>query len=249
MPYYSYGYGYDSANLIYLILLVPVLLLSLYAQAAVSGNFSRYSKVTNRRGLTGAQAAAGVLRAHGITDVGIARCSGKLTDHYDPRNNTIFLSDSVYDAATVAAVGVAAHEAGHAVQYAVGYGPVKLRSAIVPITQFGSAITPWLIILGLIFSFPVLIDVGIVFFGLAVFFQLVTLPVEFNASRRALASLESAGVLAADELGMTKRVLSAAAMTYVAGLLVSLMSFLRILLIPLYLWLYCIKAAVIPAVS
>ena len=111
MPYYSYGYGYDSANLIYLILLVPVLLLSLYAQAAVSGNFSRYSKVTNRRGLTGAQAAAGVLRAHGITDVGIAHCSGKLTDHYDPRNNTIFLSDSVYDAATVEAVGVAAHEA------------------------------------------------------------------------------------------------------------------------------------------
>lgn len=135
MPYYSYGYGYDSANLVYLILLVPVLLLSLYAQAAVSGNFSRYSKVTNRRGLTGAQAAAGVLRAHGITDVGIARCSGKLTDHYDPRNNTIFLSDSVYDAATVAAVGVAAHEAGHAVQYAVGYGPVKLRSAIVKTTQ------------------------------------------------------------------------------------------------------------------
>ena len=147
MPYYSYGYGYDSANLIYLILLVPVLLLSLYAQAAVSGNFSRYSKVTNRRGLTGAQAAAGVLRAplHAgeITvsqafDVGIARCSGKLTDHYDPRNNTIFLSDSVYDAATVAAVGVAAHEAGHAVQYAVGYGPVKLRSAIVKTTQFSS---------------------------------------------------------------------------------------------------------------
>ena len=130
MPYYSYGYGYDSANLVYLILLVPVLLLSLYAQAAVSGNFSRYSKVTNRRGLTGAQAAASVLRAHGITDVGIARCSGKLTDHYDPRNNTIFLSDSVYDAATVAAVGVAAHEAGHAVQYAVGYGPVKLRRAL-----------------------------------------------------------------------------------------------------------------------
>lgn len=125
MPYYSYGYGYDSANLIYLILLVPVLLLSLYAQAAVSGNFSRYSKVTNRRGLTGAQAAAGVLRAHGITDVGIARCS-QASDHYDPRNNTIFLSDSVYGAATVAAVGVAAHEAGHAVQYAVGYGPVKL---------------------------------------------------------------------------------------------------------------------------
>jgi len=150
MPYYSYGYGYDSANLIYLILLVPVLLLSLYAQAAVSGNFLRYSKVTNRRGLTGAQAAAGVLRAHGITDVGIARCSGKLTDHYDPRNNTIFLSDSVYDAATVAAVGVAAHEAGHAVQYAVGYGPVKLRSAIVKTTQFSSQASFIILMLGLV---------------------------------------------------------------------------------------------------
>lgn len=162
MPYYSYGYGYDSANLVYLILLVPVLLLSLYAQAAVSGNFSRYSKVMNRRGLTGAQAAAGVLRAHGITDVGIARCSGKLTDHYDPRNNTIFLSDSVYDAATVAAVGVAAHEAGHAVQYAVGYGPVKLRSTIVKTTQFSSQASFIILMLGLVlYSQPILL-LGIV---------------------------------------------------------------------------------------
>ena len=200
MPYYSYGYGYDSANLIYLILLVPVLLLSLYAQAAVSGNFSRYSKVTNRRGLTGAQAAAGVLRAHGITDVGIARCSGKLTDHYDPRNNTIFLSDSVYDAATVAAVGVAAHEAGHAVQYAVGYGPVKLRSAIVKTTQFSSQASFIILMLGLVlYSQPILL-LGIVLFGVVAFFQLVTLPVEFNASRRALAAIESRNLLTDDEL-------------------------------------------------
>ena len=231
MPYYSYGYGYDSANLIYLILLVPVLLLSLYAQAAVSGNFSRYSNVTNRRGLTGAQAAAGVLRAHGITDVGIARCSGKLTDHYDPRNNTIFLSDSVYDAATVAAVGVAAHEAGHAVQYAVGYGPVKLRSAIVKTTQFSSQASFIILMLGLVlYSQPILL-LGIVLFGVVAFFQLVTLPVEFNASRRALAAIESRNLLTDDELRGARSVLRAAAMTYVAALLVSFAQLLRLIIL------------------
>ena len=226
MPYYSYGYGYDSANLVYLILLVPVLLLSLYAQAAVSGNFSRYSKVMNRRGLTGAQAAAGVLRAHGITDVGIARCSGKLTDHYDPRNNTIFLSDSVYDAATVAAVGVAAHEAGHAVQYAVGYGPVKLRSAIVKTTQFSSQAS----FIILIYSQPILL-LGIVLFGVVAFFQLVTLPVEFNASHRALETLEGEHILEDEEMAGARKVLRAAALTYVAALLSSLLQLLRYVLI------------------
>ena len=231
MPYYSYGYGYDSANLIYLILLVPVLLLSLYAQAAVSGNFSRYSKVTNRRGLTGAQAAASVLRAHGITDVGIARCSGKLTDHYDPRNNTIFLSDSVYDAATVAAVGVAAHEAGHAVQYAVGYGPVKLRSAIVKTTQFSSQASFIILMLGLVlYSQPILL-LGIVLFGVVAFFQLVTLPTEFNASSRALAAIRETSLLDEEETQASKKVLSAAAMTYVAAVGVALMSLLRLLTI------------------
>ena len=225
MPYYSYGYGYDSANLIYLILLVPVLLLSLYAQAAVSGNFSHYSKVTNRRGLTGA--AASVLRAHGITDVGIARCSGKLTDHYDPRNNTIFLSDSVYDAATVAAVGVAAHEAGHAVQYAVGYGPVKLRSAIVKTTQFSSQASFIILMIGLVlYSQPILL-LGIVLFGVVAFFQLVTLPVEFNASHRALETLEGEHILEAG----ARKVLRAAALTYVAALLSSLLQLLRYVLI------------------
>ncbi len=189
MPYYSYGYGYESANLIYLILLVPVLLLSLYAQAAVSSNFSRYSKVMNRRGLTGAQAAANVLRAHGVMDVGIARCSGSLTDHYDPRDNTIYLSDTVYDRPTIAAVGVAAHEAGHAVQYAVGYGPVKLRSAIVKTTQFSSQASFIILMLGLILYSQTMLLLGIVLFSMVAFFQLVTLPVEFNASHRALSSL------------------------------------------------------------
>ena len=231
MPYYSYGYGYDSANLIYLILLVPVLLLSLYAQAAVSGNFSRYSKVTNRRGLTGAQAAAGVLRAHGITDVGIARCSGKLTDHYDPRNNTIFLSDSVYDAATVAAVGVAAHEAGHAVQYAVGYGPVKLRSAIVKTTQLSSQASFIILMLGLVlYSQPILL-LGIVLFGVVAFFQLVTLPVEFNASRRGLKMLTEGGYISyGSEEQAAKKVLRAAAMTYVVAALSTFLTFLRLVM-------------------
>ena len=183
MPYYSYGYGYDSANLIYLILLIPVLLLSLYAQAAVSGNFSRYSKVTNRRGLTGAQAAAGVLRAHGITDVGIARCSGKLTDHYDPRNNTVFLSDSVYDAATVAAVGVAAHEVGHAIQHATGYSPIKVRNAIVPAVNVCNMLSMPIILLGIILSYnQTFVDLGIILFSATVLFQLITLPVEFNGN-------------------------------------------------------------------
>ena len=231
MPYYSYGYGYDSANLIYLILLVPVLLLSLYAQAAVSGNFSRYSKVTNRRGLTGAQAAAGVLRAHGITDVGIARCSGKLTDHYDPRNNTIFLSDSVYDAATVAAVGVAAHEAGHAVQYAIGYAPIKLRAAIIPLTQFGSMAAMPLLILGLILNTSTLVTIGIAAFGLSTLFQLLTLPVELDASRRALQTIQQNGLLTADEYPMAKKTLTAAALTYVAALATSLAQLLRLVLI------------------
>ena len=231
MPYYSYGYGYDSANLVYLILLVPVLLLSLYAQAAVSGNFSRYSKVTNRRGLTGAQAAAGVLRAHGITDVGIARCSGKLTDHYDPRNNTIFLSDSVYDAATVAAVGVAAHEAGHAVQYSKGYVPIKVRSVILPVCNLGSQLSMPLLIIGLIFDFYFLVKLGVIFFCVALLFQLLTLPIEFNASHRALVTLDFSGLIREDETKAVRRVLSAAAMTYVAALLVSLTQLIRLLAI------------------
>ena len=236
MPYYSYGYGYDSANLIYLILLVPVLLLSLYAQAAVSGNFSRYSKVTNRRGLTGAQAAASVLRAHGITDVGIARCSGKLTDHYDPRNNTIFLSDSVYDAATVAAVGVAAHEAGHAVQYAESYAPIKLRAAIIPVTNIGSKLAMPLILIGLLLSYAAdvsyfFVYLGIACFGLSLVFQLVTLPVEFNASHRALVAIDEGGLLTEEEQKGAKKTLTAAALTYVAATATALAQLLRLLVI------------------
>ena len=224
MPFFYFDYYY-------LLLVVPALIIAMVAQIKVQSTYKKYAQIASRSGITASEMTRRMLDTSGLTHVDVVHIGGNLTDNFNPKKQTISLSDPVYGSSSVAALGVAAHEAGHALQHAEGYFPLVLRSAIVPITQFGSAITPWLIILGLIFIFPVLIDVGIVFFGLAVFFQLVTLPVEFNASRRALASLESSGVLAADELGMTKRVLSAAAMTYVAGLLVSLMSFLRILLL------------------
>ena len=185
MPYSYYGYGDFLANNIYVILLIPVLLLSVWAQAQVSGSFRRYSRVANRRHLTGAQAAEAVLRSHGIYDVPVRSCRGNLTDHYDPRDNTIYLSENVYAASTVAAVGVACHEAGHAVQYAVGYGPIKVRSAIIPVTQFGSRFSFVLLLIGLLLYSQPLFLVGILLFSLTTVFQLVTLPVEFNASHRA----------------------------------------------------------------
>ena len=235
MPYYSYGYGYGYgdflANNIYVLLLIPVVLISLWAQIQVSGNFRRYSGVVNRRRLTGAQAAEAVLRAHGVYDVPIRPCRGSLTDHYDPRDNTIYLSQDVYDAPTVAAVGVACHEAGHAVQYAVGYGPVKLRSAIVKTTQLSSQASFIILMLGLVlYSQPILL-LGIVLFGVVAFFQLVTLPVEFNASHRALETLEGEHILEDEEMAGARKVLRAAALTYVAALLSSLLQLLRYVLI------------------
>ena len=230
MPYY-YGYGEFLANNIYCILLVPVLILSLWAQAQVSGNFRRYSAVNNRRRLTGAQAAEAVLHAHGVYDVSIRSCRGNLTDHYDPRDNTIYLSDSVYHAPTVAAVGVAAHEAGHAVQYAENYGPVRLRKAIIPATQIGSKFSFILLIIGMALYSQTLFLTGILLFSLTTIFQLVTLPVEFNASARAIETIEGQGLLEGEEIGGVKRVLRAAAMTYVAALLMSALQLLRFVLI------------------
>lgn len=230
-PTYYGGYGDFLANNIYCVLLIPVLLLSLWAQAQVSGNFRRYSGVTNRRRLTGAQAAEAVLRAHGVYDVPIRTCRGKLTDHYDPRDNTIYLSEEVYGAPTVAAVGVACHEAGHAVQYAVGYGPIRIRSAIIPATQFGSRFSFILLLLGMVLYSQALFFVGIVLFSLTTLFQLVTLPVEFDASRRALETIDGQGLLDGEELTGARRVLRAAAMTYVAALLMSLLQLLRYVLI------------------
>ena len=230
MPYY-YGYGEFLANNIYCILLVPVLILSLWAQVQVSGNFRRYSAVNNRRRLTGAQAAEAVLHAHGVYDVSIRSCRGNLTDHYDPRDNTVYLSDSVYHAPTVAAVGVAAHEAGHAVQYAENYGPVRLRKAIIPATQIGSKFSFILLIIGMALYSQTLFLTGILLFALTTIFQLVTLPVEFNASARAIETIESQGLLEEDETGGAKKVLRAAAMTYVAALLMSALQLLRFVLI------------------
>lgn len=230
MPYY-HSYGDFLANNIYAVLLVPVLLLSLWAQAQVSGNFRRYSGVVNRRHLTGAQAAEAVLRAHGVFDVAIRTCRGHLTDHYDPWDNAIYLSQDVYGAATVAAVGVACHEAGHAVQYAVGYAPVRLRSAIIPVTQFGSKFSFILLLIGMLLYSQPLFLIGILLFSLTTFFQLVTLPVEFNASHRALETIEGQGLLDGGELDGARKVLRAAAMTYVAALLMSALQLLRFVLI------------------
>lgn len=230
MPYY-YNYGDFLANNIYCILLIPVMILSLWAQVQVSGNFRRYSAVNNRRRLTGAQAAEAVLHAHGVYDVPIRPCRGNLTDHYDPRDNTIYLSDSVYNAPTIAAVGVAAHEAGHAVQYAENYGPVRLRGAIIPATQIGSKFSFILLIIGMVLYSQTLFLAGILLFSLTTLFQLVTLPVEFNASARAVAAIEDQGLLEGDEVGGAKKVLRAAAMTYVAALLMSALQLLRFVLI------------------
>lgn len=219
MPFY-----YDT---IYWIILIPVLILSVYAQIQVSSSFNRYSGVRNRRAITGAQAASEVLRAHGVTDVAIRPCRGNLTDHYDPRDNTIYLSEPVYNTASVAAVGVAAHEAGHAVQYAVGYGPVRVRMAILPVTQFGSKFSFIAIALGLILYAQPLFAIGIVLFGLTTLFQLVTLPVEFDASARAIGTIEGTAMLDEEEQKGAKKVLRAAALTYVAALLSSLVQLLR----------------------
>ena len=234
MPYYTPvygGYGTFLVDNIYFILLIPVFLLSLWAQFQVSGNFRRYSAVQNHRRLTGAQAAEAVLRAHGVYDVGIRPCRGNLTDHYDPRDNTIYLSENVYNTPTVAAVGVAAHEAGHAVQYAVGYGPIRLRNAIVPATQIGSKFSFILLLLGLILYNQRLFLVGILLFSLTTFFQLVTLPVEFNASRRALNILQDTGILGHSEGNSAKKVLRAAALTYVASAAAAILQLLRLILL------------------
>lgn len=225
-------YGFDSY---YFLLVLPAFLIALWAQVRVKSSFAKYSKVMTRAGITGEGAARAVLEANGVRGMRIERTSGSLTDHFDPRNNTIYLSDSVINSASVAAVGVAAHEAGHAVQYFEEYAPMKLRSALVPVTQIGSYLAWPLILIGLLveaaWCAPVFYA-GIILFSTALVFQLVTLPVEFNASRRAIKALGGyKGVLYDDELPGAKRVLGAAAMTYVAAMLTTLAQVLRLLLI------------------
>lgn len=214
-----------------MIILIPALIFSLIAQLMVKGTFSKYSGVRNSRGYTGADAARAILDRNGLSYIRIEHINGELTDHYDPGANVIRLSDSVYNNDSVAAVGVAAHEAGHAVQYAEGYGPIKVRSAIIPMTQFGSNLSTPLVILGIIFSSNVLITAGILLFCTVVLFQAITLPVEFNASGRALKVLREEHFLDDDEMKGAKSVLTAAALTYVAAMFSALASLARLLLI------------------
>ena len=215
----------------YLILVLPAVLLAALASANVNSTFNKYSKVMSARRMTGADAARRILDSNGLYNVAINRVAGDLTDHYDPRNNTVNLSSSVYDNCSVAAIGVAAHEAGHAVQHAIGYTPIKIRTAIIPVTQFASNLAMPLVLIGIILSYPALAYLGCIFFGTATLFQLVTLPVEFNASNRALKALEGSGILGTQEIQGSKRVLTAAALTYVAALAVSLAQLLRLLLL------------------
>lgn len=220
---------YTMFDPLYLYLVLPAVFFALWTQWKVTRNFKKYSRIRTYRGLTGKAAAKQVLDQAGLYNVKIEHVPGSLTDHYDPKSNTIRLSDDVYGRASVAAVGVAAHEAGHAVQHARHYLPVKVRAGIIPATRLGSALSMPLIIMGLIISIPALITWGIIFFGISLVFQLVTLPVEFNASKRAMAALESSGMLTEEELPGSQKVLSAAAMTYVAALAVSLTQFIRLI--------------------
>lgn len=223
----NFFYYYDPT---YILVLIGVII-SLIASARVKSTFNRYSQVMGRSGMTGAEAAEAVLRANGIFDVSIQRVSGSLTDHYDPRNKTLSLSETVYGSRSVAAIGVAAHECGHAIQHQQGYAPLQFRGALVPVANFGSGASWFLIVGGLFLSIQPLITIGIVLFSFAVLFQLVTLPVEFNASSRAVAALGNLGILGQEELGHTKKVLSAAALTYVASAAAAILQLLRLIIL------------------
>ena len=222
--------GYDST---YILVLIGVAI-CLLASSRVNSVFRRYSTVRSRSGLTGREAAERILRANGIYDVTVRHIPGNLTDHYDPRNKTLGLSDSTYGSASVAAIGVAAHECGHAVQHATGYAPLKFRGALVPAANFGSTLAWPLILIGLFLrsdTAVIFINMGILLFSAAVLFQLVTLPVEFNASSRAVKVLETTGMLYPEEIRQTKAVLGAAALTYVASAASAILQLLRLLLI------------------
>lgn len=225
MPYFLYSID---------IWIIPVILAaiwSMWASASVNSTFKKYSNVANFQGYTGAECAKAVLTAGGVYDVTIERVSGNLTDHYDPRAKVIRLSEAVYDSNSVAALGVAAHEAGHAVQHATGYFPIKVRSAIIPVCQIGSNLAMPLVLLGIFLSITNLAYIGVALFALSALFQLVTLPVEFNASSRALFCLRAEGILTGNEIDGARKVLSAAAMTYVAALAVALANLLRLFMI------------------
>lgn len=215
----------------YWILIVPAMIFAMWAQLRVSSTFNRYSKVGSARGLSAAQVCRQILDENGLFAVRVERVSGNLTDHYDPRSNVIRLSDSVYNSTSVAAIGVAAHEAGHAVQYSVGYVPIKIRNSIIPVSKLGSTLSMPILLVGLLFNSGVLVEIGILLFSTMALFQLVTLPVEFNASGRALRTLGDYHILDDEETQMAGKVLKAAALTYVAALLSSAAQLLRLILL------------------
>lgn len=224
---YRMGFGFYDPTMI---LVIIGAIISLWASARVNSTFRKYSSVRSKTGMTGAEVAERLLRSQGITDVRVSSVKGNLTDHYDPRTKTVNLSDSVYNQRSVAAIGVAAHECGHAIQHHVGYVPLNIRSLLVPVANIGSKLSMPLIILGL-FLGSVFIELGICMFALAILFQVATLPVEFNASSRAIKLLDSVGILSGDEVGQTKKVLGAAALTYVAAVAVSLLQLLRLVIL------------------
>ena len=222
-------------DIYYLVLVLPAVIFAMWASSKVNSTYKKYEKVYNSRGMNGAQAARLVLDQNGLTDIKIEKISGNLTDHFDPKSKVIRLSEGVYESTSTAAVGIACHEVGHAIQHAEGYVPIKIRTAIIPLTNIGSKLAVPLIILGLILTgmsemFFNLVYVGIACFSLSTLFQLVTLPAEFNASNRAIQSIEANGILYGEEVEGTKKVLTAAALTYVAALAVSLMQLLRLVL-------------------
>lgn len=231
LSYYGGNSFYTGIDSWYLILVVPALVLSLVAQAAVKGTFSKYSKLGARSGYTGQSAARRILNQNGLSHVAVERVAGQLTDHYDPKSHVLRLSESTYDSSSIAAIGVAAHEAGHAVQHDERFWANGVRSALVPVAQIGSSFGPYLAIIGLFAGISFLTGLGIVLFAGAVLFYLVTLPVEFDASRRAIRVLEDQGMLTDQELKGAKSVLRAAAMTYIASALVAFASMLRLILL------------------
>ncbi len=224
MPYFYFDYYY-------IILVLPVIIASLIIQARLKSTYAKYSRIGNARQITGAQAAQMVLGYYGIRDVRIEHVNGKLSDHYDPKAKVIRLSDGVFNGSSIAAVGVACHEAGHAAQHAEAYMPIKVRNLILPVCNIGSTLSMPLLLLGVVFSFEPLVWVGIGFFSFVALFQLITLPVEFNASRRALSVIESNGLLSFEEKNGASKVLKMAAMTYVAALATSVAQLLRLILL------------------
>lgn len=229
---FMYGMGgFYGIDYYYIILVLPAILIALFAQIRVKSAYGKYSKIRNSRGITGAQTARMILDSHGLNYVPVAMISGELTDNFNPKTNVVNLSEGVYNGTSIASIGIAAHEVGHAIQHSENYVPNKIRSALVPVTNFGSRVSIWLILIGLILQFGVLAYIGVILYATATLFQLVTLPVEFNASARAMKQIKVLGIADnADSKGV-RRVLSAAAMTYVAALLVSLANLIRLLLI------------------